>query len=310
MTYLKLNKLILFFIYLLTLTNVYSQRNSLFVIHTNNTNGALENCYCPDNPFGSMEKRSVFVRDFIKKNPNTILLDAGDFVTMSQHALKDSLIAEAYGLLPYDAILYGDQELVLDARTLNRLRGQLGTTLVGTNIDRSDFFTSKVIRRKGLRIAVMGIMDPYAIKFYPDDIKKRIRLSDPVESIKKEMKKLSKKADIFILLTHQGYDLDLELAKKIDGLDLIVGSHSQTKIESPEEVNKTLIVQAGKSGYYVGVVEIKTNKGKVVEKSGRIDTMKFDMPDDPRIMKMIEEYESKTGRMNMRKKKLKEKADG
>ena len=143
-------------------------------------------------------KDRSYVRDFIKKNPNTILLDAGDFVTMSQQALKDSLIAEAYGLLPYDAILYGDQELVLDARTLNRLRGQLGTTLVGTNIDRSDFFTSKVIRRKGLRIAVMGIMDPYAIKFYPDDIKKRIRLSDPVESIKKEMKKLIQQRLIFL----------------------------------------------------------------------------------------------------------------
>ena len=310
MTYLKLNKITLFFIYVLTVTNLYSQRNTLFVIHTNNTNGALENCYCPDNPFGSMEKRSIYVRDFINKNPNTILLDAGDFVTMSQQSLKDSLIGEAYGLLPYDAILYGDQELVLDARTLNRLRGQLGTTLVGTNIDRSDFFTSKVIRRKGIRVAVMGIMDPYAIKFYPEEVKKRIRLSDPIKSVKKEMKKLSGKADIFILLTHQGYDLDLKLAKKINGLDLIIGSHSQTKIESPEEVNDALIVQAGKSGYYVGVVEIRTNRGKVVEKSGKIDTMKFDMPDDPRIMKMIEEYESKTGRMNMRKKKLKEKANG
>lgn len=310
MTYLKLNKLTLFFICVLTLTNLYSQRNTLFVIHTNNTNGALENCYCPDNPFGSMEKRSIYVRDFIKENPNTILLDAGDFVTMSQQALKDSLISEAYGLLPYDAILYGDQELVLDARTLNRMRGQLGTTLVGTNIDRSDFFTSKVIRRKGLRVAVMGIMDPYAIKFYPEEVKNRIRLSDPIKSVKKEMKKLSNKADIFILLTHQGFDLDQQLAKKIDGLDLIIGSHSQTKIESPKEVNDALIVQAGKSGYYVGVVEIKTKKGKVVEKSGKIDTMKFDMPDDPRIMKMIEEYETKTGRMNMRKKKLKEKTNG
>tara|TARA_B000000475_G_scaffold272148_1_gene272180 strand:+ start:1818 stop:2591 length:774 start_codon:yes stop_codon:yes gene_type:complete len=257
-----------------------------------------------------MEKRSIYVRDFIKENPNTILLDAGDFVTMSQQALKDSLISEAYGLLPYDAILYGDQELVLDARTLNRMRGQLGTTLVGTNIDRSDFFTSKVIRRKGLRVAVMGIMDPYAIKFYPEEVKNRIRLSDPIKSVKEEMKKLSNKADIFILLTHQGFDLDQQLAKKIDGLDLIIGSHSQTKIESPKEVNDALIVQAGKSGYYVGVVEIKTKKGKVVEKSGKIDTMKFDMPDDPRIMKMIEEYETKTGRMNMRKKKLKEKTNG
>ena len=229
---------------------------------------------------------------------------------MSQQSLKDSLVAEAYGLLPYDALLYGDQELVMDARTLNRLRGQLGTTLVGTNIDRSDVFTSKIIRRKGLRIAVMGIVDSYSIKYYPDEIKNRIRLSDPVKAVKDEMKKLSKKADVFILMTHQGYDLDLSIAKKIDGLDLIIGAHSQSAIESPKEVNGALIAQAGKSGYYIGVVEIKMNKGKVVEKSGRLDTMKFEMPDDPRIMEMIEEYENKSGRMNRQKQKLKEKADG
>jgi len=308
MPYLKLNKLIIFFLTVCFTSNLAAQKKSLYVLHTNNTNGALENCYCPDNPFGSIEKRSIFVNDFIKENPNTVLLDAGDFVTMSQQSLKDSLVAEAYGLLPYDALLYGDQELVMDARTLNRLRGQLGATLVGTNIDRSDVFTSKIIRRKGLRIAVMGIVDSYSIKYYPDEIKNRIRLSDPVKAVKDEMKKLSKKADIFILMTHQGYDLDLSIAKKIDGLDLIIGAHSQSAIESPEEVNGALIVQAGKSGYYIGVVEIKMNKGKVVEKSGRLDTMKFEMPDDPRIIEMIEEYEKKSGRMNMKKKKLKEKS--
>lgn len=310
MAYLKLNKLIIFFLIACLASSLAAQKKSLYVLHTNNTNGALENCYCPDNPFGSIEKRSIYVNNFIKENPNTVLLDAGDFVTMSQQSLKDSLVAEAYGLLPYDALLYGDQELVMDARTLNRLRGQLSTTLVGTNIDRSDLFTSKIIRRKGLRIAVMGIVDPYSIKYYPDEIKNRIRLSDPVKAVKDEMKKLSNRADIFILMTHQGYDLDLSIAKKIDGLDLIIGAHSQSAIESPKEVNGALIVQAGKSGYYIGVVEIKMNKGKVVEKSGRLDTMKFEMPDDPRIMQMIEEYENKSGRMNRRKQKLKEKSDG
>ncbi|MEE3302510.1 MAG: hypothetical protein VX177_01975 [Candidatus Neomarinimicrobiota bacterium] len=310
MAYLKLNKLIIFFLIACLVSSLAAQKKSLYVLHTNNTNGALENCYCPDNPFGSIEKRSIYVNNFIKENPNTVLLDAGDFVTMSQQSLKDSLVAEAYGLLPYDALLYGDQELVMDARTLNRLRGQLSTTLVGTNIDRSDLFTSKIIRRKGLRIAVMGIVDPYSIKYYPDEIKNRIRLSDPVKAVKDEMKKLSNRADIFILMTHQGYDLDLSIAKKIDGLDLIIGAHSQSAIESPKEVNGALIVQAGKSGYYIGVVEIKMNKGKVVEKSGRLDTMKFEMPDDPRIMQMIEEYENKSGRMNRQKQKLKEKSDG
>ncbi len=302
MAYLNPNKLIILFLILGSLSK--AQEKTLYVIHSNNTNGALENCYCPDNPFGSLEKRSVYIENFKKENPNTIVVDAGDFVTMNQQSLKDSLVAEAYGLMPYDAILYGDQELALDARTLNRLRGQLGATLVGTNIDRSDLFQSKIIRRKGLRIAVMGIVDPYAIKFYPDEIKSRIRLSDPVKAVKNEMKKLQNKADIFVLLTHQGYDLDVEFAKKIDGLDLIVGSHSQTAIEKPKEINKTLIVQSGKAGYYVGLVKIKMKSGKVVEKSGKLDTMKFELPDDPRIIEIIEEYEKKSGRMNHRKKKL------
>ena len=118
------------------------------------------------------------------------------------------------------------------------------------------------------------------------------------------MDRLSNKADIFVLLSHNGFDIDQSIAQKIDGLDIIVGSHSQSSIEFPEEVNGTLIVQAGKAGYYIGVVDVSMKDGKVVEKTGKIDTMKFEMPDDPRIMKLIEEYEKTTGRMNRNKQKM------
>ena len=60
----------------------------------------------------------------------------------------------------------------------------------------------------------------------------------------------------------------------------------------------------------VNYLKLKSDKGKVVEKSGRLDTMKFEMPDDPRIIEMIEEYEERSGRMNRRKKKLQEESDG
>ena len=95
--------------------------------------------------------------------------------------------------------------------------------------------------------------------------------------------------------------------EKVDGLDVIVGAHSQSPMDNPEEVNGTLIVQAGKEGYYVGVAELTINGADVISKSGRIDTMKLEMPDDPRIMDLIHEYEEKTGRINHRKLKLKEK---
>ncbi len=302
----KFQKPIKVVIYLLVSlgTVLFAQDKKIYILHTNNTNGALENCYCPDRPYGSVEKRSIYVSNFFKKHPNSILVDAGDIFTMAHRSYKDSLMAEAYKLLPYDAILYGDQELTMNSKTLDNLTDQMAVSVVSTNLKRKGVVPSKIINRAGVKVAVLGVMDEYAVKYYPKEIKEKIELLNPIESIKNEMDRLSNKADIFVLLSHNGFDIDQSIAQEIDGLDVIVGSHSQSSIESPEEVNGTLIVQAGKAGYYIGVVDISMKDGKVVEKTGKIDTMKFEMPDDPRIMKLIEEYEQTTGRMNRNKQKM------
>ena len=223
---------------------------------------------------------------------------------MAHRSYKDSLMAEAYKFLSYDVILYGDQELTMDSKTLDNLTDQMAIPVVSTNLKRKGVVPSKIINRGGVKVAFLGVMDEYAVKYYPKEIKEKIELLDPVESIKNEIDRLSNKADIFVLLSHNGFDIDQNIAQKIDGLDIIVGSHSQSSIESPEEVNGTLIVQAGKAGYYIGVVDVSMKDGKVVEKTGKIDTMKFEMPDDPRIMELIEEYEKTTGRMNRNKQKM------
>jgi 5'-nucleotidase/UDP-sugar diphosphatase len=293
---------------ILLTASIFAQEKRLYILHTNNTNGALENCYCPDHPFGAVEKRTIFINDFISAHPNSILVDAGDIFTMTHQPFKDSLMAEAYSLLPYDAILPGDQELTMKPEQVAGLLNIMNINVVGTNItlDGVDkFVTSKIIKRDGIKVAIMGIMDPYAVKYYTSEQKDHIVLGNPVEAIKEEMEILAEVADIFILLTHQGADLDYALAEKIDGLDVIVGSHSQSPIDKPEEVNGTLIVQAGKEGYYVGIAELIINGRNIVSKSGRIDTMKFGMPDDERVMKFIHDYEDKSGRIN--RQKLKEK---
>lgn len=153
-------------------------------------------------------------------------------------------------------------------------------------------------------MAIMGVMDPFALKYYPQEIKDRLKLNDPVSSVRSTRLYLDEKADVFIVLTHQGADLDRELAKAVKGLDVIVGAHSQSVIREAEEVNGALITQAGKEGYYVGVVEIQLNGVKILSKSGRLEAMTLVMPDDPRVMSMIEEYENRTGHINRRKLQL------
>jgi len=298
-------KLFLLVIISIFLNLIFAQDGKLYILHTNNTNGALENCYCPVRPFGSVEKRSIYFSNFLKENPNTLILDSGDIFTMTHQSLKDSLMAEAYNLLSYDAILFGDQELTMDSSSLAQLTSQMETNIIATNIAYPGVLKSHIVVKNKLRIAILGIVDPYALKYYPKEIKDKIILTDPVKAVKAEMKKLKRKADIFILMTHQGADLDYVIAEKIKGLDVIIGAHSQSALEKPEVVNGALITQAGKEGYYIGVIELQTNKRNVVSQSGKIDTMKLEMPDDPIIMKMIEEYEKRSGRINHRKLDLK-----
>tara|TARA_B110000116_G_scaffold256856_1_gene256423 strand:- start:921 stop:1841 length:921 start_codon:yes stop_codon:yes gene_type:complete len=298
-------KLFLLVIISIFLNLIFAQDGKLYILHTNNTNGALENCYCPVRPFGSVEKRSIYFSNFLKENPNTLILDSGDIFTMTHQSLKDSLMAEAYNLLSYDAILLGDQELTMDSSSLAQLTSQMETNIIATNIAYPGVLKSHIVVKNKLRIAILGIVDPYALKYYPKEIKDKIILTDPVKAVKAEMKKLKRKADIFILMTHQGADLDYVIAEKIKGLDVIIGAHSQSALEKPEVVNGALITQAGKEGYYIGVIELQTNKRKVVSQSGKIDTMKLEMPDDPIIMEMIEEYEKRSGRINHRKLDLK-----
>jgi|TARA_B110000914_G_scaffold224019_1_gene240820 5'-nucleotidase len=299
-------KLWLVIIILIFLNIIFAQNSKLYILHSNNTNGALENCYCPDNPFGAVEKRSVYFSNFLKENPNTLILDSGDIFTMTHQSLKDSLMAEAYNLLSYDAILFGDQELTMDSTSLVQLTGLMKTNIVATNIAFPGVLKSHIVVKDKIRIAILGIVDPYALKYYPKEIKDKIILTDPVKAVKAEIKRLKRKADIFVLMTHQGADLDYVIAERIKGLDVIIGAHSQSALEKPEVVNGALIAQAGKEGHYIGVIELQIKKGKVISQFGKIDTMKLEMPDDPVIMKMIEEYERRSGRINHRKLDMKE----
>jgi len=295
------------FIYLFFIVfavNVYSQA-SLFILHTNNTNGALENCYCPDHPLGSIEKRSLYINDFINSNPRTIILDAGDFFTMSKNLLKDSLVCEAYATIPYDGILLGDQELTRDEKFLNNVLPKLESSIILSNLEAPSLSfvrKYKVIKRGGLSIGVIGILGGNAMKYYPKDIRDSIVLTDPASTVNEIVKRIRPRTDVIILLSHQGFDQDQVLAKSLKGVNIILGAHSQTVPKEPVIINDILISQAGREGYYVGLIELKLNKYKKIEEHIMSTiSMTQDMPDHPRIMELIKYFEDTTGLINRKK---------
>ena len=301
-----LDKFICLFL-LILVTVVYSQDRSLYILHSNNTNGALENCYCPDHPLGSIEKRALYVQDFIKSHPRTLVVDAGDFFTMSKKLLKDSLICEAYATIPYDALLLGDQELTRDPEFLNNVLPKTQASIVVTNLESPPLLRIrkyKIVKRGGLNIGILGVVGDNSMKYYPQEIRDSIIVTDPITAINEALGKIKTRTDIIVLLTHQGFDQDLRLAKELEGVDVIVGSHSQTVPEEPIVVNNILISQAGREGYYLGVIELKLSKYKKVDdRSISTVAMTQEMPDHTRVMELIKYYEDTSGLINRKKLK-------
>jgi len=295
------------FIYLflvVMVVNVYTQA-SLFILHTNNTNGALENCYCPDHPLGSIEKRSLYIQDFINVNPRTIVLDAGDFFSMSKKLLKDSLVCEAYATIPYDGILLGDQELTRNVNFLNTVLPKLESSIILSNLESPNLSfvrKYKVIKRGGLSVGIIGVLGGNAMKYYPKNIRESIILTDPASTVNEIVKRIRPRTDLIILLSHQGFEQDQVLAKSLKGVNVILGAHSQTVPKEPTIINDILISQAGSEGYYVGLIELKLSKYKKIE-DHTVSTISMtqNMQDHPRVMELIKYFEDTTGLINRKK---------
>ena len=98
--------------------------------------------------------------------------------------------------------------------------------------------------------------------------------------------------------SHDGLDADRELARKVRGIDIIVGGHSHTAIKDPVIESGTVIVQAGSNGIYLGVLNITFDrmKKKIVSYT-RKDELKLVSPAsgaqlDPNVARIVDKYDS------------------
>ena len=70
-----------------------------------------------------------------------------------------------------------------------------------------------------------------------------------------------KGADLVVLLSHNGFDVDRQLASRVNGIDVILCGHTHDALPAPVIVNKTLLVASGSNGKFVSRVDLDVNKG-------------------------------------------------
>ncbi|MBU6375792.1 MAG: 5'-nucleotidase C-terminal domain-containing protein, partial [Bdellovibrionales bacterium] len=123
------------------------------------------------------------------------------------------------------------------------------------------------ITRGGLKIAILGITT--------DELVYRWRIKGggvdlPATTAWKYLPTLRARNDLVIVLSHLGTPADLDLVSKTSGIDLIVGGHSHTRLESPVNAKDLLkrsvpVVQAGEHGNFIGRMLVKVSDDKKMQ---------------------------------------------
>ena len=128
----------------------------------------------------------------------------------------------------------------------------------------------------GHRVAVIGQAFPYVPIAHPKRFTPDWKFGIRDEELQKlvDSHRNNDKVDAVILLSHNGMDVDLKLASRVTGIDVILGGHTHDAVPQPIAVNNsggvTLVTNAGSNGKYLAVLDLDIAKGKVANARYRL----------------------------------------
>lgn len=228
---------------------------------------------------GGFAHLATLVKRLRAQRPGALLLDGGDTWQGSATALwtRGQDMVDAQRLLGVDCMT-GHWEFTLGAERVEEIvRGDLAgrTSFLAQNVSTSDFgdsvFPSHAVREvNGHRVAIVGQAFPYTPVANP-------RYNVPDWDFGVEPERLQTLVDtlrahgteVVVLLSHNGMDLDLALARRVRGLDAILGGHTHDAvpiaIEVPGPDGRTLVTNAGSHGKFLGVLDLDVRHGRVAD---------------------------------------------
>ncbi|MEN2983910.1 MAG: bifunctional UDP-sugar hydrolase/5'-nucleotidase [Dictyoglomaceae bacterium] len=244
---------------------------NLTILHINDFHGRLlpytVRSISEKVPVSGVAYLAQLIKEERAKNPEgTILLSAGDMFqgTPQSNIFRGEPVVEIMNLLNFDAMAVGNHEFDWGQETLKKLVSLSKFPYLSANIlDKNGNYPSYlkpyvILERKGLKIAVIGLITPETAYITKPDYVQNLIFKDPVEVLPKIIDEVRNKgANLVIVLSHLGFDEDKRLAEKVSGIDVIVGGHSHTVVTNPVVVRGVIITQAGYNGIYLGVLELK-----------------------------------------------------
>jgi sulfur-oxidizing protein SoxB len=162
-------------------------------------------------------------------------------------------------------------------------------------------FHPYVIREVGgVRLGILGQAFPYTPVSHPQRFVPNLSFGIRDEQLQKYVDELraAKKVDAVVLLSHNGVAVDLKLATRVRGIDVILGGHTHDGLPRPIRVGDTLVINSGAHGKFLSRLDLDIRGGRVAGHRYKLLPVLADhIPADPQMDGLIRRlrapYESK-----------------
>ncbi len=227
---------------------------------------------------GGFSHLSTLVKKVRASRPGALLLDGGDTWQGSATSLwtNGQDMVDACNLLGVD-VMTGHWEFTLGAERVqqivnNDFKGKLD--FVAQNIKTNDFgdqvFKPYVIKQiNGIPVAIIGQAFPYTPIANPRYMVPDWSFGIQDDNMQKTVNEArAAGAQVVVVLSHNGMDVDLKMASRVSGIDAIMGGHTHDGVPAPSIVKntggQTLVTNAGSNSKFLGVLDFDVKGGKVV----------------------------------------------
>ena len=293
------------FLFILFAPALFAQPKHLTILHFNDLHGHLE-AECHNNACRGGAARIASVvknveRENAPKGYKTILLFGGDAFsgTLISSEFKGEAEFRFFNAVGVDAMTLGNHEFDFGLAILEKRIQEAQFPVLSANTRFENSFrllakpTTIIADENGPSVGLVGLISdktPHMTK--PKNVAGLVFVS-PIKTAKRSLKEVAD-TNIHIALTHMGVKDDTKLAKKVRGIDVVIGGHDHV---SPDKycriVREIPVCQTPANGNYLGRLDFEIDGKKIHLMKSELIPLTENIPEDPKISLLVSDYSKK-----------------
>jgi len=247
-------------------------------------------------PAGGYARIAALVKQVRAANPESVLFcDCGDTL----HGTYPALTTQGQAMIPVLNSLGLDAmtahwEFAYGPAIFKQRAAELNYPVLAINVydqaTQERFFPPYSVKEiGGLRIGLVGIASNIVDKTMPPSFSEGLRFTLGREELPPvlDVLRAREKVDLIVLISHLGFPQDMKLLSEVQGIDVCLSGHTHNRLYKPILQGKTLIIQSGCHGSFLGCLDLVIEEGRVVDYRHQLIEVEAQIDPDPTVADLV-----------------------